>query len=80
MIFVSVSINALHFSMKTVLIYFISIIIITEIGSAAYETDEQVKEKKWEQVNKESIPFYLEKLDNVAKENNGHFALGRVSY
>lgn len=27
---------------------------------------------------KEVIPFYLEKLESMARENNGYLALGRV--
>lgn len=26
------------------------------------------------------MPFYLEKLDSIAKENNGHFALGKFTW
>lgn len=31
-------------------------------------------------MKKETIPFYLDKLDAAAKENNGYMALGRVCY
>lgn len=42
------------------------------------ETDEAVKATKMEELKSETIPFYLEKLDATAKENNGYLALGQV--
>lgn len=50
----------------------------SEVGTAHYEADEAAKAKKMEDVKKETIPFYLDKLDAIAKENNGFLALGRV--
>lgn len=50
-----------------------------EIAVVSYETDTDVQAKKREPLDNETIPFFLEKLDTVAKENNGHFALGKVS-
>lgn len=44
----------------------------------SYEADEAVQSKKRVTLDEETIPFYLEKLDSLAKENNGHFALGKV--
>lgn len=49
-----------------------------EIAVVSYEADEQVQAKKREPLEAEIIPFYLEKLDSIAKENNGHLALGKV--
>lgn len=49
-----------------------------EIAVVSYEADEAVQAKKREPLEAEIIPFYLEKLDSLAKENNGHFALGKV--
>lgn len=37
-----------------------------------------LKQKKLADVKKDVVPFYLDKLDAIAKENNGHLALGRV--
>lgn len=51
-----------------------------KIAVAHYEADEAIKKKKVEDVKKEVIPFYLDKLDAIAKENNGYLALGRVSF
>lgn len=49
-----------------------------ELGNVAHESDAAVQATKREALEKETIPFYLEKLDEVAKANDGHFALGRV--
>lgn len=49
-----------------------------EIGNAFWESDEVLKKKKLADVKKDIVPFYLDKLDAAAKENNGHLALGRV--
>lgn len=45
----------------------------------AYETDEKLKEKKFEPLLKETVPYLLDKLDAVAKANKGHLACGEVS-
>lgn len=50
-----------------------------EIQTAAKECDAALKEKKMEDVKNETIPFYMEKFDAMAKENNGHLALGQVN-
>lgn len=49
-----------------------------EIAVVSYEADEDVQAKKRGPLETEILPFYLEKLDSIAKENNGHFALGKV--
>lgn len=51
-----------------------------EIAVVSYEPDDDVKEKKNITLTTEVIPFYLEKLDNIAQENAGHLALGRVCF
>lgn len=45
----------------------------------SYEPDDQVKEKKMITLTQEVIPFYLTKMNVVAKENDGHLVLNRVS-
>lgn len=50
-----------------------------EIAVVSYEPDDDVKEKKLVTLNSEVIPFYLEKLEDIARDNNGHLALGRVT-
>lgn len=49
-----------------------------EIAVVSYEPDDEVKEKKQVTLTTEVIPFYLEKLDAIARENSGHLALGKV--
>lgn len=50
-----------------------------EIAVVSYEPDDDVKAKKQVTLTTEVIPFYLEKLEAIVKENNGHLALARVS-
>lgn len=45
-----------------------------------YEADAKVKEQKAKVLNAETIPFYLNKLDEIAKANNGHLALKRATW
>ncbi|XP_072944941.1 uncharacterized protein [Epargyreus clarus] len=45
-----------------------------------YETDEQVKEKKFEESSKNVFPVLLEKLDELIKKNNGHIAAGKLTW
>lgn len=51
----------------------------TEIAAVSYEKDEVAKAEKFVPLTNETIPFYLEKLDAIVKENNGYFALGKVT-
>lgn len=51
---------------------------IKEVAGVVREADEAAKAAKMEELKSETIPFYLEKLDATAKENNGHLALGQV--
>lgn len=37
-----------------------------------------MKESRKEPLFKETLPYYLQRLDAIAKENNGHLAVGRV--
>lgn len=57
-----------------------SFFLYAEIAAAHYEADEAIKQKKFDDLKKETLPFYLDKLDAAAKENNGYLALGRVSF
>lgn len=62
------------------LVFIISQIIINpEIAVVNYEPDETIKAQKLVPLINETVPFYLEKLESLAKENNGYFALGKVS-
>lgn len=51
---------------------------LTEIAIVSYEPDDAVKEKKMITLTQEVIPFYLTKMNVVAKENGGHLVLNRV--
>lgn len=51
-----------------------------KIAIVAYEPDDMVKEKKMITLNNEVIPFYLTKLNVIAKENNGHLVLGKTTW
>lgn len=44
------------------------------------EKDEKIQEEKCKALNTETIPFYLEKLEEIAKKNNGHLALNRLTW
>lgn len=48
------------------------------MAPAYYEKDERIRQRNHEQIKKDIVPFFLEKLENIAKENNGYLALGRV--
>ncbi|XP_018560948.1 glutathione S-transferase-like [Anoplophora glabripennis] len=52
----------------------------TKIGLYHYEQNEKVKEEKAGPLFNEIIPFYMEKLDAVAKKNNGYLAVGRLTW
>nr|BAN21228.1 glutathionetransferase [Riptortus pedestris] len=45
-----------------------------------YEPDEALKSKKKEEALAGPVPFYLEKFDQLAKENNGYLANGALSW
>lgn len=49
-----------------------------EIAVVSYEPDDDVKHKKLLTLNNEVIPFYLEKLEDIARENGGYLAAGKV--
>lgn len=56
----------------------VSLDINEEIAVVSYEPDDEVKEKKQITLTTEVIPFYLEKLESIVKENDGHLALSKV--
>uniref|UniRef100_A0A6M2DF29 glutathione transferase n=1 Tax=Xenopsylla cheopis TaxID=163159 RepID=A0A6M2DF29_XENCH len=51
-----------------------------KIAVAHYEPDEAIKEKKYQQVLSDVIPYYLDKLDAVAQANKGHLALKKLTW
>ena len=51
---------------------------VAEISLYTHEQDEASKEKKWEVLKNETIPFYMPKFEEVVKKNDGHFVGGKV--
>ncbi|XP_014288095.1 glutathione S-transferase [Halyomorpha halys] len=49
-------------------------------SSARLETNEDAKKKKLEELNNETLPFFLGKLDDLVKKNNGYLANGKLSW
>ncbi|KAH9640314.1 hypothetical protein HF086_001666 [Spodoptera exigua] len=47
---------------------------------ASYEKDEAVKEKKYAEFNKDVFPAMLENLNKIITKNNGHVALGKLTW
>lgn len=55
-------------------------ILYVEIAVVSYEADEAVQAAKRIPLENETLPFYLEKLDSIAQQNNGYFALGKLTW
>lgn len=53
---------------------------IPGIAAAYYEQNEVTKAEKLKIVQNETVPFFLNKLESIAKENNGHFALKKFTW
>ncbi|XP_066998890.1 glutathione S-transferase [Anabrus simplex] len=51
-----------------------------ECAEYAYEPDPKIKAKKQEKLWKETIPFYMNKLDELAKENGGYLVCGKLTW
>lgn len=51
-----------------------------EIGAVHFESDEAVKQQKKETLTTETVPFYLNKLEELATENKGHLALSKLTW
>lgn len=51
-----------------------------KLGQYYFENDEKVKKSHKEKLFNEELPFYQTRLDNMAKENNGHLALGCLTW
>uniref|UniRef100_A0A1B6C8Z8 glutathione transferase n=1 Tax=Clastoptera arizonana TaxID=38151 RepID=A0A1B6C8Z8_9HEMI len=52
----------------------------TALVQAVWESDEQKKKEKTETFIKETLPFYMQKLEEVAKNNNGYLANKKLSW
>lgn len=51
-----------------------------KIAVVSYEPEDEIKEKKLVTLNTEVIPFYLEKLEQTVKDNDGHLALNKLTW
>lgn len=51
-----------------------------EIGAVHFEADEAAKQKKKETLINETVPFYLNKLEELARDNKGHLAVSKLSF
>ncbi|XP_063365360.1 glutathione S-transferase 2-like isoform X2 [Cydia amplana] len=52
----------------------------SKAAAAHYEADAALKAKKHEDLSKNVYPGMLAKLDQILKENNGHLALGKLTW
>lgn len=63
--------------------YFIYLIffflLILDIAGCHYESNEQAKEEKL-QAAKQTVPYYLERLDAQVKKNGGYFVGGALTW
>nr|WRX05953.1 GSTS1e [Helicoverpa armigera] len=48
--------------------------------SVAYEPDKELQERRHAEYSKTVYPQYLEKLSSIITENNGHIALGKLTW
>lgn len=51
-----------------------------KLGQYYFESNEELRNSRKEVLFRETLPFYQERLDNMAKENNGHLALGCLTW
>nr|ACP27599.1 glutathione S-transferase [Chironomus tentans] len=51
-----------------------------KLAGAQYEQNAVAKEEKFKLLKAETIPYFLEKLDAIAAENDGHFALKKFTW
>jgi glutathione S-transferase len=51
-----------------------------EVAVVKYEENSSIQKAKRDLLNAETIPFYLNKLDSMIYENNGYFALGKLTW
>lgn len=45
-----------------------------------YEADPAIKESRKDKLFNETIPYFLERLDKIAKENGGHLACNKLTW
>lgn len=61
-------------------IYLINVkmLFVLELAALYFEQDEAKKTIIKDTLLKETVPYYLSRLDTIAQKNKGHLALGRV--
>jgi len=52
----------------------------TKIALNHYNPDEESKKKNTEVLKKETIPYYLDRLEEIVKKNNGHCACNKLTW
>lgn len=50
------------------------------LAGAAYEQNVAAREEKMKVVKAETVPFFLNKLEAIAQQNDGHLALKRFTW
>nr|QHU80030.1 glutathione S-transferase S2 [Bemisia tabaci] len=50
------------------------------IGAYHYDANEETKVKKYDPLVKETIPFYMERLEKQVEENGGYFVNGKLTW
>uniref|UniRef100_A0A1Y1L6P0 glutathione transferase n=2 Tax=Photinus pyralis TaxID=7054 RepID=A0A1Y1L6P0_PHOPY len=45
-----------------------------------YEEDAEAKEKRKKPLFEETLPFYMERIEAIVKKNNGHLAVGKLTW
>ncbi|KAI4470913.1 glutathione s-transferase [Holotrichia oblita] len=51
-----------------------------KISQYYFESNAEYKETLKTTLFKETIPYYFQRLENIAKENSGHMAVGRLTW
>ncbi|KAK5639822.1 hypothetical protein RI129_010633 [Pyrocoelia pectoralis] len=51
-----------------------------KIAQYHYETNSEVKENRKTTLYAETLPFYLDRFEEIAKKNGGHLALGKLTW
>jgi len=60
-------------------LFYLSFFFVLDIAAFFYERNEQAKQEKLKAA-KETVPFYLERLDAQVKKNGGYFVGGTLTW
>lgn len=61
-------------------VFFFELPNIPGIASGHYEPNAVVKAEKIALIRSEAVPFFLDRLERIAAQNNGHFALQKFTW